>query len=108
MESSKQKILPENPRAKANFVSYLCFWWVLPIFFKGRKQDLDTSDLYQPLKDHKSDSLGEKLCKAWEDEKYNKESKGKKPNLLRATLRVFGWKIMIYGLMLAALEFLLK
>lgn len=108
MESNKQKVLPENPRAKANFISYLCFWWVFPIFFKGRKQDLDTGDLYQPLNDHKSSLLGEALCKAWEDEKYSKESKGKKPSLLRATFQVFGWKIISYGVMLAALEFLLK
>lgn len=48
------------------------------------------------------------MCRAWEREIAVKKERGKKPSLLRAALAVFGWKIMLLGLFLAAIEFLLK
>uniref|UniRef100_A0A1L8DV41 Putative peptide exporter abc superfamily protein n=2 Tax=Nyssomyia neivai TaxID=330878 RepID=A0A1L8DV41_9DIPT len=108
MEALSENKKPANPREKANFFSYLVFWWVLPIFFKGRKKELEEDDVYEALKSHKSDYLGDKMCKAWEREIKVKKEKGQKPSLLRAALAVFGWKILLLGLFLAAIEFLLK
>uniref|UniRef100_A0A1B0C9L7 Uncharacterized protein n=1 Tax=Lutzomyia longipalpis TaxID=7200 RepID=A0A1B0C9L7_LUTLO len=64
MEALSESKKPANPREKANFFSYLVFWWVLPIFFKGRKQELGEDDIYEALKCHKSDYLGNRMCKA--------------------------------------------
>ncbi|GAB0088842.1 probable multidrug resistance-associated protein lethal(2)03659 [Sergentomyia squamirostris] len=108
MEALSENKKPPNPREKANFFSYLIFWWVLPIFFQSRKKELEEDDLYEALKSHKSDYLGDNMCTAWEQELIKAKEKGKKPSLLRATLSVFGWKIMLLGLFLAAIEFLLK
>ncbi|XP_059619578.1 probable multidrug resistance-associated protein lethal(2)03659 isoform X2 [Phlebotomus argentipes] len=108
MEGLSENKKPTNPREKATFFSYLVFWWVLPIFFKGRKKELEEQDLYEALKCHKSDYLGDLMCKSWEHEIRVKKELGKKPSLLRAALRVFGGKIMLLGLFLAAIEFLLK
>lgn len=59
MESAIRKELPKCPREKANFLSYLTFTWVMPIFFKGRTRTLGVEDLYQPLKQQESHVLGE-------------------------------------------------
>ncbi|XP_017022525.1 probable multidrug resistance-associated protein lethal(2)03659 [Drosophila kikkawai] len=101
MQSVKTADLPENPRERSNFISAACFWYTMPTFVKGRKATLDTKDLYRALKEHKSETLGNKLCASWEREL--EKTKGK-PNLLRALLRVFGWYFGLLGLVLFILE----
>ncbi|XP_017068567.1 probable multidrug resistance-associated protein lethal(2)03659 [Drosophila eugracilis] len=101
MQSVKTADLPENPRERSNFISAACFWYTIPTFIKGRKDTLDTKDLYRALKEHKSETLGNKLCASWEQEL--EKTKGK-PNLLRALLRVFGWYFALLGLVLFLLE----
>uniref|UniRef100_A0A182NJ65 Multidrug resistance-associated protein lethal(2)03659 n=1 Tax=Anopheles dirus TaxID=7168 RepID=A0A182NJ65_9DIPT len=108
METQKRKEREPCPRQKANFLSYIVFGWTIPIFFKGYKKELNTDDLYQPLREHKSDGLGNRLCEAWEDELRQARSKNRKPKLLRAGFRVFGWEITLLGLVLLALEMLFK
>ncbi|EAT33881.1 AAEL013848-PA, partial [Aedes aegypti] len=87
---------------------YIVFGWVLPIFYKGSKKELGPEDLYQPLTAHKSSKLGNDLCRAWEDEVANKRAKGKEPSLLHAGFRVFGWNIVLLGLILLVLELAFK
>ncbi|KAJ6635778.1 putative multidrug resistance-associated protein lethal [Pseudolycoriella hygida] len=108
MEYLKAKDLPRNPRESANCVSFLCFCWVLPIFFKGRKRELAQDDLYEALPSHKSSVLGDRLSNAWSNELKKCQQNGKKPSLLRAILNVFGCHIMFTGLILACLEFFLR
>ncbi|XP_055612034.1 probable multidrug resistance-associated protein lethal(2)03659 [Uranotaenia lowii] len=109
MEADKKSsTLPLHPAQNTNFASYIVFAWVLPIFYKGSKKELGPEDLYQPLKDHKSSSLGNKLCQAWEDEISTKRAKGKEPSLFRAGTRVFGWNIALLGLILLVLELAFK
>ncbi|XP_058066855.1 probable multidrug resistance-associated protein lethal(2)03659 [Anopheles bellator] len=108
MEGLKDKDRELCPRQKANVLSYVVFGWTIPIFFKGYKKELTTDDLYQPLKDHKSDGLGNRLCTAWEAELSKARASGKEPNLLRAGSRVFGWNVANLGLMLFAMEMLFK
>ncbi|XP_041448153.1 probable multidrug resistance-associated protein lethal(2)03659 isoform X2 [Drosophila obscura] len=102
MQSIKTADLPENPRESSNFISSACFWYTMPIFIKGRKNTLDTTDLYRALKEHKSETLGNKLCAAWEREQQ--QGAKRRPNLLRALLRVFGWYFGLLGLVLFILE----
>lgn len=78
------------------------------MFFKGRKRELVQDDLYQALDSHKSSVLGDKLSKAWDKELKKCEENGKEPSLLKAILNVFGWQIMLLGLILACLEFFLR
>ncbi|XP_030375917.1 probable multidrug resistance-associated protein lethal(2)03659 [Scaptodrosophila lebanonensis] len=104
MQSVKTADLPENPRERANWISQACFWYTMPTFFKGRKKTLDTKDLYKALKEHKSETLGNELCAAWERELQRKQTSKKQPSLLRATLRVFGCYFGLFGLVLFLLE----
>uniref|UniRef100_A0A182WC63 Multidrug resistance-associated protein lethal(2)03659 n=1 Tax=Anopheles minimus TaxID=112268 RepID=A0A182WC63_9DIPT len=108
MEAQKRKDREPCPRQKANFLSYIIFAWTIPIFFKGYKKELNTDDLYQPLREHKSDGLGNRLCEAWENEQKQARLKNRKPKLLRAGFRVFGWDIALLGLVLLMLEMLFK
>lgn len=75
---------------------------------KGRKRELDTEDLYQALRAHKSGTLGEKLSLAWERQLEQRKATGRKPSLLRATLAVFGWQIAGLGVLLAAIEYFIR
>lgn len=78
------------------------------MFCKGRKRELVQDDLYQALTTHKSNVLGDKLSDAWTKELRKCEENGKKPSLLNAILNVFGWQILLLGLILACLEFFLR
>lgn len=82
--------------------------WVLPILLKGRKKILGLEDLYQPLDEHLADKLGCKLEKAWEDEVKKKRAKNKKPSLMSAGLKVYGFDIMFLGCILLVSEMLFK
>lgn len=62
MESVRQA-LPPNPRAKANILSVLTFWWTIDLFRKGYRKVLELGDLFQPLTEDRSERLGDRLEK---------------------------------------------
>lgn len=95
MESlNKSNKLPQCPRESAGFVSYLTFAWVLKIFSKGNRKTLDEDDLYQPLKDQKSDTLGSDLEREIEKSK----------TLFKCLVKVFGFRLLAQGMILLFLE----
>ncbi|EDW78164.1 uncharacterized protein Dwil_GK24852 [Drosophila willistoni] len=104
MQSVKTDDLPENPREHSNFISSACFWYTLPTFLKGRKRTLDTKDLYKALKEHKSETLGNRICDAWEHEIQKKKDNKKEPSLLKVIIKVFGWYFALLGVVLFLLE----
>ncbi|XP_011301163.1 probable multidrug resistance-associated protein lethal(2)03659 [Fopius arisanus] len=111
-----------NPREKANPLSALTFAWILKTFYVGYKRDLEIDDLTEPLKEHKSSYLGDKISAAWETElnRFNQQQekakqKGKKsndkkktPSLNRVLIKVFGLKVALYGVALAIMEIVLR
>jgi len=86
----------------------------------GYRRDLEVTDLYTPLKEHTSSILGVKIAKAWEKEceAYNRrleksartgsQKKVGEPSLLRVIIKCFGFKILLYGIVLAIMEILLR
>ncbi|XP_037708508.1 probable multidrug resistance-associated protein lethal(2)03659 [Drosophila subpulchrella] len=97
MQRLKADDLPENPRERSNIFEILCFWFTIPTFIKGRMVTLGTKDLYRALKEHKSETLGNKLCSAWQIEM---ETYKENASLLRCLLRVYGWYFAFLGLVL--------
>lgn len=94
--------------------------WILRTFLVGYRRDLEVTDLYTPLKEHTSSILGVKIAKAWEKEceAYNRrleksartgsQKKVGEPSLLRVIIKCFGFKILLYGIVLAIMEILLR
>lgn len=96
--------------------------WILRTFWVGYRRDLEVTDLYTPLKEHTSGILGVKIAEAWEKEceAYNRrlekssrtsdtrKKKIKGPSLMRVIIKCFGVKIMLYGIVLAVMEILLR
>lgn len=66
----------------------------MPIFYKAYKKGLKEEDLYEPLEEHKSNKLGEKLESIWEQQ----HRKHKKSALHRALFRMFGVEFMLIGI----------
>lgn len=62
MESIK-RVLPSNPREKANFFSIIFFSWALPFFKKGYKKILQLEDIFRVLSNDRSEVLGDRLEK---------------------------------------------
>ncbi|XP_053594500.1 probable multidrug resistance-associated protein lethal(2)03659 [Microplitis demolitor] len=114
----------KHPREGVNPLNALTFVWILKIFWKGYKRDLEIEDLFRPLKEHKSSVLGDKLAAAWEKEleNYNtdeesvrldsdcevKHKEMKTPSLQKALIKVFGARIALYGVALAIMELVLR
>ncbi|XP_017858861.1 PREDICTED: probable multidrug resistance-associated protein lethal(2)03659 isoform X2 [Drosophila arizonae] len=97
--------LAPNPRETASCLSAVMFCFALPILFKGRKKKLESNDLYDVLSEHKAEKLGEKLYRTWEaDFKAQSQKGAKKPSMLRVVLKVFGWELIISGIVIAVLE----
>lgn len=92
--------------------------WILRTFWVGYRRDLEVTDLYTPLKEHTSGILGVKIAKAWEKEcaAYNRrleqrgagEKKIDEPSLMKVLVKCFGAKVMLYGVVLAVMEILLR
>lgn len=97
----KRKI---HPREEASALSKLFFSWSFPIFYKGIKKQLKEDDLYEPLKDHESTVLGNRLEEAWHEE----EDEYRNPSLWRALWKVFGNELLGYGIILFFYEVLMK
>ncbi|KAI8430160.1 hypothetical protein MSG28_000538 [Choristoneura fumiferana] len=97
-----------NPRYKANIFSVLTFGWTLETFKLGYSRDINDSDLYAPLPEHRSDVLGDAMQRAWEHEVEKGVAADCKPSLWRVLFKVFGSELMLYGLILAAMEFIIR
>lgn len=81
------------------------FSFALPILFKGRKTTLEPSDLYDVLDEHKADKLGEELFAAWQaDAKVPGRKADNKNGILRVILKVFGWELIVSGVVIGILE----
>lgn len=81
---------------------------MLPIFYKGYKKELEVSDMFETLQEHRSDKMGDKLEAAWEKERVLAKKASRDPSLLRALLREFGLYLFMYGCIVAVLELVVK
>ncbi|XP_011505092.1 PREDICTED: multidrug resistance-associated protein 4-like isoform X1 [Ceratosolen solmsi marchali] len=86
-----------NPRLSANIVSKLLFCWLNPLFWYGRKHDIQAKDLHTALPNDLSEPLGNQLEKYWKREMDNFHKTKKKPSLLRAIRKTFGWSYLQYA-----------
>ncbi|XP_046428414.1 ATP-binding cassette sub-family C member 4-like [Neodiprion fabricii] len=108
----REKTSRKNPKETSNILTRLFFGWMVPIFWKGTKRDLEVTDLYDPLKSDESESLGDRLEKEWKKELMKVELEEKlakkkdpnkavkcRPSLFWAIARVFWVPYMLQGLL---------
>lgn len=60
--------MKRNPKETANIFSQLFFWWMIDLFIKGAKTDLQESDIFQPLNEDDSKKVTDHLEKYWNRE----------------------------------------
>ncbi|XP_054168884.1 ATP-binding cassette sub-family C member 4-like [Oppia nitens] len=96
MDFTKQ-IVKKNPYDSANIVNRNFFWWINPFLKQGYSNELKVSDLYKCPKVDSSKRLGEKLEKEWDNELETAFHKKRRPSLLRAILRAFGFWYFMSG-----------
>lgn len=76
---------------------------MFPIFRHSYKKGLKEDDLFEPLDEHKSSILGDKLEAIWKEE----HRKHKTTALHRALFKCFGLEFVLVGLIKAANEILM-
>ncbi|KAG1678437.1 Multidrug resistance-associated protein 1 [Nymphon striatum] len=76
----------ESPEWKASYFSQLLFWWIMPMCFKGSKQPLVSTDVYDLIEENKSNYLGQQLERILK-KNYN--------NIGRGLFKQFGPRLFI-------------
>ncbi|XP_025836971.1 probable multidrug resistance-associated protein lethal(2)03659 [Agrilus planipennis] len=97
---SNKKYENPSPETRANPLSKLMFWWVIPFLKYGYKHDLEVTNLYNTTPGDYSDILGDQLEKNWEDELQRAKKKNKKPRLITALRKTFFKSFSLYGFIL--------
>ncbi|CAI6364367.1 unnamed protein product [Macrosiphum euphorbiae] len=108
MDSNYKCKRPKHPRANANVFEVITYSWMLDLFKIVLKRDIEINDLYIPLDEHTSSTLGNDLEKKWIQELAVANNEKRKPSLLKALYMLFGTKIMLRGLILAISEIFFK
>ncbi|CAG9863422.1 unnamed protein product [Phyllotreta striolata] len=83
MDQTKKHV-KASPEEKANVFSKIFYWWYLPFYYFGYKNDIQLKDLYNASKTDLSEVWGDRLQTNWE-----KELKKDTPSLKRAIFRTF-------------------
>lgn len=60
------------------------------------------------MREHKSETLGDSLCKAWDQEIEKTRLQNKSPSLLNVMVGVYKWNLVFGGTMLFILEFAVR
>ncbi|XP_063224295.1 probable multidrug resistance-associated protein lethal(2)03659 [Bacillus rossius redtenbacheri] len=104
MDAGKKSERPANPRATANPLSAALFIWTWNVFRKGMHKEMEVEDLFEPLKEHRADLLGDSFERGW-----NKElSCRKRPSLLRVIAKQFIWEYAAYCFPVVIMELVFR
>ncbi|XP_031342889.1 probable multidrug resistance-associated protein lethal(2)03659 [Photinus pyralis] len=85
----------QNPKEKINPIFGLLFLHMIPIFAKNYKKGIQEEDLFEPLEEHRSHILGDKLEALWKET----HRKYKKFALHISLLRSFGLELLALGIL---------
>ena len=94
----------QNPRDGANWLSIIFFWWMNGVLKQGNKRPLIEEDLFHLPEDYKAEILVEEAERYWLEELKRSQSRGKKPRLWKAMVRLIPWKSGLIMIILKTLE----
>ncbi|KAH8929539.1 hypothetical protein BT69DRAFT_1307047 [Atractiella rhizophila] len=80
----------ECPVLEANIFSVLTFNWLTPLMKLGKSKFLEETDLWALPEEDRSDALAGRLRYFWE-----KQMQKKKPSLVIALCRAYGWDFLV-------------
>ncbi|KAL6264110.1 hypothetical protein P5V15_004188 [Pogonomyrmex californicus] len=96
MDATKKFDNP-NPRASANPISKLFFWWLAGLFWYGKGYNLEMKNIYNVMPADKSEYLGNKLEENWKNEIHAAKKDSRKPKFFIALKKTFIWSFVHYG-----------
>jgi ABC-type multidrug transport system fused ATPase/permease subunit len=102
-EKGNEKKIQTPPEEQASFYSILTFWWLSPLLKQGAKKTLGPDDLWELPEQYSVDHSTEKLQNAWSIEKKKSDA----ASLFKASLRAFGFRFMMGGLLKVLLDTLM-
>lgn len=82
-----------NPYESANFISKYLYWWLKDLFKIGLSKEINEEDLYKCSSAHTSAKVSRRFEMLWE-----REMAKEKPSLIKVTLKVYWYNVMIVGL----------
>lgn len=97
-----------NLAKNANWLSQMTFWYILPLFRKGKTRDLNEKDLTFPLEEHKSANLGQKLLIIWNKEVEQAKKHKKSPHLTKVIMFCFWKEIIWHGFYMFFVEIFIR
>ncbi|XP_015117545.1 multidrug resistance-associated protein 4 [Diachasma alloeum] len=97
-----------NPRETANFFGVVFWTWTIKFFKLGYSKILAREDLYDPLNDDQSNSLGDRIDKHWKGECERAAKHRRSPSLTRVLFKCFWWELVWLGALQIINEFLLR
>ncbi|GAB0087981.1 hypothetical protein DMENIID0001_023540 [Sergentomyia squamirostris] len=97
--------LLDNPSEKTNFFSRITFFWMINLFRLGYRKSLELKDLYKPLTEDRSATLGDRLERKWEDQLRNTSSR---PSLITAIAITFWREFVCLGLIVVTNDFVIR
>lgn len=86
-EASSNEV-PQHPQSKANWISFLLFWWTNDLFKTGNKRPLQQSDFWPLHDEDKTCLLTEQLQSQWTKDLKN----DKDPRLWKTAMKVLSRK----------------
>lgn len=93
-----ESLRSSHPYYHVHGLSRFFLGWISPLIKKRSQQGtLHLNDLYDLLPELESAKLTEDLETEW---LHEVKQKNHKPSLIRATLRAFGWRPLLVGLLL--------
>lgn len=95
----------QNPIIEASLFSKLLFLWLKSLFRLGVHRPIEEEDLYEPLKNHKSEYIANQFDRAWKRECGRHPSN---PSFLRTLVGIFASRLIGYSTFYICLDIVCK
>jgi ATP-binding cassette, subfamily C (CFTR/MRP), member 1 len=89
-----------HPRQAANCCSRMLFWWIGGLIMTGARRPLMNEDIPTLPKAEGAQAMYARFSSHWEQELRDSSAEGRKPSLMLAIRKSFGWMMMLAGLFL--------
>lgn len=92
MDRGNGYVASTHPQSKANWISFLLFWWTNDLFKTGNQRPLQQSDFWPLHEEDETCELIRQLQSQWLGDLKECRKKGKEPRLWRSAMKVLSLK----------------